>query len=138
MIDHLATAGEIDLLAIAEVVGGLVFTKEAEREWFKRRFSMFQDILRESWVYQEIGQEFFEQGMEQGREEGRRQALQRDRQLLMNFVERHFPEMITLAKQQTEGIKDPDALQSVMLKLLNAQTIEEARKALLEVEQEHP
>jgi len=99
---------------------------------------MFQDILRESWVYQEIGQEFFEQGMEQGREEGRRQALQRDRQLLMNFVERHFPEMITLAKQQTEGIKDPDALQSVMLKLLNAQTIEEARKALLEVEQEHP
>src|SRR5579864_4382370 len=54
MIDRLALAEEYDLLAISQVIGGLVFKKGPELEWFRKRFSMFQDILRESWVYQEI------------------------------------------------------------------------------------
>ncbi len=45
MIDRLASAGEYNLLAISEVVGGLVLKKGPELEWFKRRFSIFQDIL---------------------------------------------------------------------------------------------
>jgi len=54
MIGTLTAAGEIDLLAFAQLLGGLAFRVRSEREWFKRRFNMFQDILRESWVYQEI------------------------------------------------------------------------------------
>ena len=38
---------------------------------------MFQDILRESWVYQEIGQEFLEQGFEQGLEQGLAKGLEK-------------------------------------------------------------
>src|SRR5712692_7029550 len=51
----------------------LKVVKEEKPEWFRKRFIMFQDILRESWVYQEIGQEFREEGLEKGREEGRLQ-----------------------------------------------------------------
>jgi hypothetical protein len=68
MVDRLGEAREFDLLAIAHLLGGLVFKKGPEREAFRKRLSMFQDILEESWVYQEI----IEQGLEKGRAEGRK------------------------------------------------------------------
>src|SRR5438874_7562379 len=98
--------------------------KESEREWLTERFAMYQDILQESWVYQEILQE----GREQGLEEGREQAL---RQTLISYIETRFPTLAPLAKQQTSTIKDPDVLQSVIVKLFAVQTAEEAERFLL-------
>ena len=92
---------------------------------------MFQDILRESWVYKEIGQEY----LEQGREEERQQELQRQRQTVLSFVQRHFSEIISLAEQQTASITEPEVLQTVILRLLAAQTIEEAKQILLNLDQ---
>ncbi len=67
MIDRLAGEnGGKDLLALAEMLGGLAFTKESEKAWFKRRFAMFQDIMKDSWVYQEIVQESEERGIQKG------------------------------------------------------------------------
>ncbi len=132
MIDQLASVEEYDLLAIAEVLGGLVFKTGPELEWFKRRFSMFQDILSESWVYQEL----VEQGVEKGREEERQQELQRQRQTIIGFVQRRFPEITALAEQQTAKITDPEMLQTVILKLLDAQTIEEVRQILLNLDKD--
>ena len=94
---------------------------------------MFQDILRESWVYQEIGQEFLEKGFEKGREEERQREVQRQSQTLMSLVQRHFPEVADLARQRTVEIEDPEALQTVILKLLAAQTVDEAKQILLDV-----
>src|SRR6266436_8361780 len=91
---------------------------------------MFQDILSESWVYQEL----VEQGVEKGREEERQQELQRQRQTIIGFVQRRFPEITALAEQQTAKITDPETLQTVILKLLAAQTIEEARQVLLNID----
>jgi predicted transposase YdaD len=152
MIDQLAEAKEWDLLAISRVIGGLVYKKEPEREWFKRRFNMFQDILRESWVYQEIGQEFLEQGFEKGlekgleqglakgleqgiemgREEERRRRIQDYRQLIINIIQLRFPAITEQATQQTRGIDDPELLQSLNLKLLAVQDLDEAKKILFE------
>src|SRR5579864_8069370 len=88
---------------------------------------MFQDILRESWVYQEIGQEF----LEQGREEERQRRLQGQHEMLASFVQTHFPEITALVKQQTDGITDPEVLQNAILRLLAARTIEEAKQILV-------
>ncbi len=97
MIERLAAVQEYDLLALARLMGGLVFKEGSdESDWFKGRFHMFQDILRESWVYKEIGQEY----LEKGREEERQQELQRQRQTALSFVQRHFSEIVSLAKQQ--------------------------------------
>ena len=128
MIDQLASVEEYDLLAIAQVLGGLVFKTGPELEWFKRGFSMFQDILSESWVYQEL--------VEQGVEKERQQELQRQRQTIVGFVQRRFPEISALAEQQTAKITDPEMLQTVILKLLDAQTIEEARQILLNLDKD--
>ncbi len=138
MIDRLAAVQEFDLLAISQVVGGLVFKKGSELDWFKRRFNMFQDILRESWVYQEIGQEYLEEGIEKGiekgREEERHQELERQRELLMSFVQKRFPETMALAKQQVEGITDLEVLRKVFLKLFDAETADEVKKVLFEID----
>jgi predicted transposase YdaD len=127
MVDRLAAAGEWNLLAASRVVGGLVFRQEREREWFKRRFLMVQDVLRESWVYQEIGQEFLE--------EGRKEELQRRRQgihdAIMALVQTHFPELVALARQQINSIPDPDVLQRMLIKLIAAQQTEEVKEILL-------
>jgi len=91
---------------------------------------MFQDILSESWVYQEL----VEQGVEKGREEERQQELQRQRQTIIGFVQRRFPEITALGEQLTAKITDPETLQTVILKLLDAQTVEEARQVLLNID----
>src|SRR6266568_5193519 len=93
MIDRLASEQEFDLLALAEVIGALVFKEGTEQEAFKRRLRMFQDILRESWVYQEI----VEEGLEKGREEGR---IQEQQEMLIRLVQLRFPELLGLARQQ--------------------------------------
>ena len=82
---------------------------------------MFQDILRESSIYQEI----VEQGLEKG--------IQGQRQMLLDFVQMRFPELLALAKQQTDGITDPGVLPSLNHKLLDCQTVEEARQLILNI-----
>ena len=80
MVDRLVEYGDKDLLALAEMLGGLAFTKESEKVWFKRRFAMFQDIMKDSWVYQEMRQEFLEEGLTKGREEGLTKGLAKGRE----------------------------------------------------------
>jgi len=138
MISRLAEAQEWDLLAISRLLGGFVFKKEAEREWFRKRFTMHQDILRESWVYQEIGQEFleqgFEKGLEQGLEKGREQRLQDLRQMILSLVQLRFPEITEQAGQRVESITDPELLKALNLKLLAAPELDEAKKILFEAD----
>ena len=101
---------------------------------------MFQDILRETWVYQEIGQEFFEEGLEKGfekgREEERKQRIQEQRQMLMSLVQIHFPDIIDLARQQAEHINDPEVLQTLNLKLIATQRLDEAKQILFEADKQ--
>ncbi|HEV7234656.1 MAG TPA: hypothetical protein VGN15_00660, partial [Ktedonobacteraceae bacterium] len=70
VIEGLIANHKTDLLPLSYLLASLVFEKPGEREWLDRRFAMFQDILRESWVYQTILREGLEEGIEQGREEG--------------------------------------------------------------------
>jgi predicted transposase YdaD len=84
---------------------------------------MFQDVLRESWVYQEIGQEFLEEERQR-----RRQGIH---DAIMTLVQTHFPELVALARQQINSITDPDVLQRMLIKLIAAQQAEEAKQILL-------
>jgi flagellar biosynthesis/type III secretory pathway protein FliH len=119
---------------------------------------MFQDILKDSWVYQEIGQEFLEQGyekgleiglekgfkegfekglkegLERGREEERKKTIEVLHMLLECFVETQFPEITKLAKQHIDTIDNPEALKTIFLKLLAARKLEEAKGIFSEVD----
>jgi predicted transposase YdaD len=110
---------------MARVLGGLVFEEENEREAFRRRFRMFQNVLQDSWVYQEI--------LEEGREEERQKRVQGLRETIMSGLQVRFPELLALAMQQISGINEPEVLQTALSKLFAAQTVEEAQQILLDI-----
>ena len=85
-----------------------------------------QDILRETWAYQEILQE--------GREEERRQNLERLRQALLEIVQIRFPKLVRVTKGLATITDDPEVLQRLIVKMGTAQTLEEAQQHLLEVD----
>ena len=92
---------------------------------------MYQDVLRESWVYQEIGQEYLEKGLEQGLEKGRKQGIEQAlHQTLMIYVETRFPQLVVLAQQQTGFITDVALLNQIMSTLFTLQTPEEVEQYL--------
>ena len=67
-----------------------------------------------------------------GREEERRRRIQDPRQLILNLIQLRFPAITEQAAQQTRGIDDPELLQSLNLKLLAAQDLDEVKKILFE------
>ena len=143
MITRLAKSGDRDLLSLAFVYGGLAFKGPLEKARFRRRFAMFQDVMKDSWTYQEWMQEARELGLEEGFKEGReqglqqgreqglqqgreqglqqgqeqehRKALQSHRQAVTDIVSKRFPRLGMLAAQQVEKMTDLDALRLVVV-----------------------
>lgn len=138
MIDRLSQQKEMDLLSISNIIGSLAFTEADEREWFKRRFFMFQDILEDSWMIQEIREESFNKGIEKGLEQGlkqeRRKELQRFRQMVRDVAQMRFSELLSLVEQQIGKLDNPDVLQHLTMELFGARDIDEARELLLHID----
>jgi flagellar biosynthesis/type III secretory pathway protein FliH len=140
-IAGLAPPGEkpdAELLAFTLEFASLVFKNEPDREWLKRRFKMFNDILRETWVSQELIQEGEEKGLKKGLEQGIKQGMQQGmqqslRQTLLDVVQARFPELAFLTRGQAAFIEDPEILRGLIVKMSTAQTVEEAKQHLLEV-----
>ena len=100
---------------------------------------MLEDIMEESWTYQEIVKKGMKKGLDLGLQQGLEQGLEQGReeeqhQTLLSFVQIRFPELVSLAKQQTTAINDPEVLHNLIVKLFGVQSADEARQALMEVE----
>ncbi len=78
------------------------------------------------------------EGRAEGRAEERLQRVKDQRQLLMTLVQAHFPNLVELTQQRANAVEDPEVLQGVVLKLVSAQTEEEAQQLLLSMEQKTP
>ena len=95
------------------------------------------DILRDTPVYQEMTrwarEEGLREGLQEGLREGRQEGLQ---QALLAIVTERFPKLVRLAKKQMAGIKEPEALQLLIVKISIAQSAEEARQYLLDVDED--
>ncbi len=89
---------------------------------------MFHDILEDSWFYQEIVQK----GIDQGREQ---EKLTAAHSFLTRIIEKQFPQLLSLAQQKAGQIKSIDTLNSTIDKLLEVQTVEQARQVLEEISQ---
>jgi hypothetical protein len=112
MIDGLEKAGRQDLFMVGYAFSDLVLTAAGDNEWLKASFFMQHDILKDTWVFQQV----IKEGLEQQ---------------LSRFVELRFPSLLTLAKQTIEQKKSVEQLQLMLDKLYQVNTIEEARAALL-------
>jgi hypothetical protein len=71
------------------------------------------------------------QGIEQGIEQGELRVLNALRPVLIHFVETRYPELTSLAQQQTSRINEPELLSVVFDKLFLAQTQEKAKQVLM-------
>ena len=98
---------------------------------------MFNDILRETPIYQEVLEEGREEGLEKGRQLGREEALQqelqRQRQTLLDIVLERFPKIVRSVTKPVEAIEDPAILLGLIVKMSTVQTAEEAQQLLLTV-----
>ena len=125
---------------------------------------MFHDILEDSWSYQEIVQKGLDQGLQKGIDQGLQKGLEKgleqvlkqglkqgelqglkqgelqgklqaSRSFLMRIIEKHFPQLSSLAQQKATHLKTIDELNSTIDKLLEVQTAEQARQVLEDVAQ---
>jgi hypothetical protein len=101
-------------------VAALVFTTEGEDEWLKARFFMQHDILKDTWVFQEIRKEGREEGLGEGKKEE-----------FIQFVEIRFPPLLAQARQAMEQKLSVQQLRVMLNALYRANTIEEAQAVLL-------
>lgn len=132
---ELGEAQRSNLLIIARLFAGLVFTGQEDRDWLERIFAMQNELLAESWTYQKIIQEGIEkgreQGIEKGREEGLQQGIEKGREegklegreegkleglqeAVLNVVEARFPPLMELARQRVKRASKPDAVNLVL------------------------
>ena len=122
------------------LVAQATFVRQLPTELKRRRFSMLDDILEESWTYQEIlrkgMQKGLEQGLEQGREEEHQRRIQEQRETVVNLVQMRFPELVPLAEQNLHFIHDADALHNLVLKLFAVRTVGEARQVITETDKD--
>jgi hypothetical protein len=94
---------------------------------------MFHDILEDSWSYQEIVQKGLDKGREQGLDQGKLIAA---RSFITRVIEKHFPPLLPLAQKKVAHSKAVAELNSAFDKLLEVQTIEQARQVLEEMGQQ--
>jgi predicted transposase YdaD len=90
----------------------------------KASLFMSRDILKDTWIFQQV----FNEGKEEGRQEGIREALE---WVLVRCVEPRFPTLLALAKQVVEQNVPLEQLETMLDKLYLANTIEEAQSALV-------
>ena len=91
-----------------------------------RRFQMYQDILRESEIYQLIMQE----GEERGREAEHQRRLEDQRRTILRIVQAKFPQMARLAIDRTNAVTDLEELEDLIVYMGLAQTEDEAYQYL--------
>jgi outer membrane PBP1 activator LpoA protein len=87
------------------------------------------DVLRDTWIYQEIRQ--------QVQEEERQHYLLEQRLILLKIVQARFPRIKPLVKQIAERLNEPAQLGSLILKVSTALTEKQARQSLQEFTAEY-
>ena len=83
------------------------------------------DVLRNTWIYQEIKQEV--------QSEVHQQHITELRQTLLEIIEARFPRLETLAKRVVEHITEPARVQALLVKVGTARIEQEARQGLSEI-----
>lgn len=130
-VAELAEAKEYALLSLAKVIAGLIMKGKSAQETLERMFAMYQSILEDSWVYQEIVQKGMAEGMEKGMEKGKETGLtQGEQRALLTIIQKRFPDIAGTAKQLVGGITDVDRLEALIGEVSVAQDAQEVLRIL--------
>jgi hypothetical protein len=143
-----------DVLSILFWFASLALGKK-DQDWLTRRFHMLDDILSETPLAKHLEELGDRRGAERERERAREEikraqeeaqrareeaqrtreeALEQMRQTLASIVFAHFPDLLDLAQKQGELITDTTTLNLLIVQVSIAQTEEDARQYLLDIE----
>lgn len=130
MAEDVGEEAKQDVEFIAFTLASLILnrTNKSNLEWLRRSFRHMHDVIRESPIYQDVLREGEERGRQEGREEGRLEGL---RTVLAIVVQAQFAELISLAQQKALQIQSPSLLNELILGVIQAKTLEQARVLLL-------
>lgn len=116
-----------ELLVLTSLFASLAFSKPEDLAWTKRRFEMLNNIFKDTVIHQYYIEMTKEENRQIGREEGEQEVCN----TLMTIVQAHFPTLSNLATTQSKQIKDVTVLAKMIARVSTAQTLEEAKNALL-------
>jgi hypothetical protein len=94
---------------------------------------MLEDILSESWAFQDI----MKKGWDKGWEESEQEELQQTRQTLYVLIEARFPDLVTLTKEKTNDIKNTKELHELIIQAGTARNADEMQQYLLTSARKH-
>jgi hypothetical protein len=123
MIEGLQQAGKTDLLPLAYVFSAYTFDGENEQRWLIERFNAMKGSLEDNYAYREM--------VKWAEEKSLKQAKKDMEQLVVRFVEIHFPDLVSLAKQEAAATITSQQLQEMLDRLFVAHTDNEAKAILL-------
>lgn len=84
------------------------------------------DILRDTWIYQEIQQEV--------QQEERRQQLKEQRQIVVELVQARYPHLENLAHGAVDQCEDMHILHTLIVRVGKLRTEKEVRRCLSNAE----
>ncbi|HWS83581.1 MAG TPA: hypothetical protein VN207_04920, partial [Ktedonobacteraceae bacterium] len=87
-----------ELLSLTYGLAGLVFEQESEHDWLQRRFAMIDDVIEESWTFQEKKQKW---------------QKETQRQNLLLLIKTHFSSLLQLAQDVSNAIQTLEELQDL-------------------------
>lgn len=125
MLQTLRLHGDKNLEVIAITFASLVVRNDDRTiEWLRRRLEMMEDLFEDNPLFEGIKERIFNQGEQRG-------AVDSVRETTIALVDQRFPTLHELAQQQTVLIEDPHTLQTLIIHLALASTLDEARHTLL-------
>jgi hypothetical protein len=116
-----------ELLTLTYGLAALVFKEESEHLWLQRRFAMIEEVINESWAFQDM----IQRGRKEGIKEGIKEGLQAQRQNLILLIQKHYPALLQLTQDVCNAIQTLEELQDLFQKVLLAKDEQEAHQLLL-------
>jgi predicted transposase YdaD len=135
MLLRLAGEHNRDIVAIGCLFASRAFQKAKNVNgllWLDRRIWNMNDFLRDSPFYQRILAESESIGEAKGLATG---ILQGMRQAILEIVQKRFASLVNLAERLVATINDLTQLRHLLMTLVMAQDVEQARQVLLEFAQ---
>jgi hypothetical protein len=116
------------LLTIVFNLATLGFNKQEDLEWLKGRFRMYQDIIKDTEIYQIIVQE--------GIEKQKKKEVDDLHHIILFTVQRNFPALAEWTTERIEAIADLDILKKLVMDTISADSVDQMR-ALFEALQKN-
>jgi predicted transposase YdaD len=123
-IDHDARR---NLLTITLTLARLALSGPEHLDWLQGRFYMYQDLIRDTEIYQLIMAEGKAEGKAEGITEGREEGMQ---EMILLVIQNRFPALLELAQACKPALADVAVSRQLMLDILNAQSQEDVRQHL--------